>query len=444
MVSHRAVNFRMKPLHPIIEIEESVYQYAPARNGATPLGCHGNTCIIRHGENVFVSGTETLRELEPLNNTRWMLWRRNANGWKLLRQDDEGRQREPCPLGIFADGRLWLSNNPTLTPPNTFEGPSNPHLLRFDANNPAAPPSILQPQWQFNPGFNEHSYRAMGVDSAGGEIAVFNNFGYEQQHWAFLDRNGEWANRGVIQYPQRGCYENVALRNGVCQVQAVGDVVEPNAEWSAWKKAEGHRAEWDFVFRRLFYTRNLNMATQQFSAPIEIDNADETAGVVRNLDFYIDRDGAAHSLYFKQTVEIPEMRDVFFPDTPLAASLEYSIIRDNQVVQRKTLMQLDLKKDRAAPDWARFQVTPDGQLFVFAITRDKASEVKNCLFEILPNGEISTPVEIKLQKPLTAFMTANERGGSMPSNYLDIYGSANTDFLSGKDDEMRYVRIRLA
>ena len=285
----------------------------------------------------------------------------------------------------------------------------------------------------------------MGVDSEKGEIAVFNNFGYEQQHWAFLNNKGEWVNNGVIQYPQRGCYENVSLRDGVCQVQAVGDVVEPNAEWSAWKKKKGHRAEWDFVFRRLFYTRNGEMATQQFSSPIEIDNVDETAGVVRNVDFYIDCDGAAHSLYFKQTVEIPEMRDVFFPNTPLVASLEYAIVRDNEVVQRKTLLQFELRLTGETPGWARFQATPEGRLFVFTITKSESSkDFENSLFEILPNGEISTPIEIKLQKPLTAFMTANERGGSAPSNYLDIYGSANTDFASCQDDEMRYVRIRLA
>jgi hypothetical protein len=435
----------MKPFNSCVEIEEPIYGYSPFKNGASPLGCHGNTCIVRHGENVFVSGTETLRGLEPLNNTRWMLFRRDANGWQLLQKDDEGRQREPCPIGIFADGRLWLSNNPTLTLPNTFEGPSNPHLLQLDARNPTAPPRTLQPQWLFNPGFNEHSYRAMGVDRVNGEIAVFNNFGYEQQHWAFLDRNGVWANRGVIRYPQRGCYENVALRDGVCQVQAVGDVAEPNQEWAQWKKSNGHRGEWDFVFRRLFYTRNLEIGTQQFSAPIEIDNVDATAGIVRNVDFYVDKDGAAHSLYFKQTVEIPEMRDVFFPGAPLLASLEYAIIRENEVVGRKALLQLELHGNGDTPDWARFQATPDGRLFVFAVTKSKTPGIfKNRLFEILPNGKITPPIKITLQKPLTAFMTANERGGSAPSNYLDIYGSANTDFLSDEDDEMRYVRIRLA
>lgn len=434
----------MKSFNPVVEIEEPIYTYAPARNGASPLGCHGNTCIVRHGENVFVSGTETLRELEPLNNTRWILFKRDANGWQVQQRDDEGRQREPCPLGAFADGRLWLSNNPTITPPNAYDGSSNPHLLQFDANDRVALPNTLQPQWQFNPGFNEHSYRALGMDRENGELVVFNNFGYEQQHWAFLDRNGIWASRGVIRYPQRGCYQNVALRDGACQVQAVGDVVESNTEWSAWKKANGHRGEWDYVFRRLFYTCNLDIATQPFSAPIEINNVDATASVLRNLDFYVDKDGAAHSLYFKQNVEIPEMRDIFFPDTPLTASLEYAIIRDNEVVERKTLMPFALQRADANVAWARFQATPEGRLFIFTVMQNNdKSAYKNHLCELLPNGEITAPIEIALQKPLTAFMTANERGGSAPSNYLDIYGSANTNFGDGQDDEMRYVRIRL-
>jgi hypothetical protein len=116
------------PLRPAVEAEELVYEYTPAENGAGPLWCYGSTCIVRRGENVFVSGLETLAGAKPLNNCRWMLFRRGEKGWELQQADRDGRQREPCPLGLFADGRLFLSTNPTLTPPDTYGGPANRHL----------------------------------------------------------------------------------------------------------------------------------------------------------------------------------------------------------------------------------------------------------------------------------------------------------------------------
>ncbi len=68
------------PLRPVVEIEEDVYSYTPADNGAGPLWCHGSTCLARIGEDVFASGLETLKDAKPLNNCRWTLLRRGANG----------------------------------------------------------------------------------------------------------------------------------------------------------------------------------------------------------------------------------------------------------------------------------------------------------------------------------------------------------------------------
>jgi hypothetical protein len=127
----------MQTLNPTVEIEETIYSYTPANNGAGPMWGHGNTSIVRRGEDVFASGLETLQDIQPLNNTRWMLFKRDDNGWHLAQADETGLQREPCPLGVFSDGRVLLSTNPTLTPPNSYEGPANPHLLVFDADNAA-------------------------------------------------------------------------------------------------------------------------------------------------------------------------------------------------------------------------------------------------------------------------------------------------------------------
>ena len=81
-----------------VEAEETVYKYEPADNGAGPMWCHGNTCIVRHGDKVVVSGLETLQEVKPLHNTRWMLFERTDKGWELILKDEKERTREPSPL----------------------------------------------------------------------------------------------------------------------------------------------------------------------------------------------------------------------------------------------------------------------------------------------------------------------------------------------------------
>ena len=53
-------------LRPVVEIEEEVYSYEPADNGADPMWCYGSTCLVRIGDGVFVSGLETLKAAKPL------------------------------------------------------------------------------------------------------------------------------------------------------------------------------------------------------------------------------------------------------------------------------------------------------------------------------------------------------------------------------------------
>src|SRR5690606_30711106 len=82
-------------LRPVIEIEEDVYRYEPANNGAGPMWCHGSTCLVRIGDDLFAGGLETLPGAKPLNNCRWMLFRRGPQGWQKMCVDASGRTREP-------------------------------------------------------------------------------------------------------------------------------------------------------------------------------------------------------------------------------------------------------------------------------------------------------------------------------------------------------------
>jgi len=75
-------------------------------------------------DDVFVSGIETLKDVEPLCNVRWQLFKRDENRWALQQVDEKDRQREPCPLACFCDGRLLLSVNPNRAEPGERAGPA--------------------------------------------------------------------------------------------------------------------------------------------------------------------------------------------------------------------------------------------------------------------------------------------------------------------------------
>ena len=72
-------------LSPAVRAEEVVTEYLPAGNGAGPLWCYGSTVIARIGDDVYLSVIETGKDVPLLCNTRWQLWHRGPEGWKLLR-----------------------------------------------------------------------------------------------------------------------------------------------------------------------------------------------------------------------------------------------------------------------------------------------------------------------------------------------------------------------
>ena len=158
-------------LQPVVEVEEDVYSFEPANNGAGPMWCSGSTCLVRIGDDVFASGLETLKDAKPLNNCRWTLYKRTAAGWQLQQADPAGRTREPCPLVALAGGNLLLSANPTLVADrNAYNGPAQPEILRFSAKDPKAPFETILPVWDGQPQFTEHSYRSFAADPSSGSI----------------------------------------------------------------------------------------------------------------------------------------------------------------------------------------------------------------------------------------------------------------------------------
>ena len=432
-------DFRIK-----VEAEETVYDYEPADNGAGPMWCHGNTCIVRYGDNVVVSGLETLKDLKPLHNTCWMLFERTDKGWELLLKDEKGRTREPCPLGLINDGKILLSVNPTLTEPGSYNGPAEPQILQFDAEDLLANYETLMPVWEGTPEFTEHSYRSFAVDGPANELILFQNIGYSHAEWSFLDGDGNWKIQGKLQWPWgddyevpkpiRVCYPAVQLKNREVHFLGVSDIVEPNKAWKDYKfKLTGRK--WDYDFRRLFYTYSKDIVTEQFQDWVEVASREKTGGRIFPCDLWLAPDGLVHILWTERALD-ERLHEEFFPDEKQSHALNYAIIKEGEIIFRRPIM-LSKEVDELHPGRGRFQVTFENRLFIFYYVFSENNDFReNRLIEILADHSLSAPVKVELQRPFSNFFTATVRGGSEPSDIIDVYGQ-------DEKNEMRYARIRI-
>lgn len=419
-------------MQPKVEIEETVFQTADAKNGAGALWCYGAPLVARIGERVFVSAMEVGEGLLPLCNTRPRILMRNdfEAGWHTIWHPDDFREREPCPIVGFHDGAVFLSVNPLVNINETRRGLCNPHLLQFSTSDLKAIPKTIQPNWVEGTTFTEHSYRGLALDGVNGEILTLNiDAKTGEQCWSFCHRDGSWVKRGKIGFPIRACYPQVALKNRAAHVLAIGDIVEPIEEWRRYKFEQTKR-DWDYVFRRLFYIWTPDIATTDFASSLEVETVDASGGHINNLDLWCDADGNAHLLYIKQPV-VPILRQGFFPHLRLTRSLEHCIIRQGEIVSRNMLLLSGEDLSGEAPIYARFQATPDGKLFVVYASNPSAMKV----IQILPQR--TEPIKLELRDPLRTFFTAAERGGSKPSDIIDLFGIASDPHM------LRYARVKI-
>ncbi len=441
---------RAAGLAPVVEVEEDVYAFTPANNGADPMWCSGSTSLVRSGERVFASGLETIPDARPLNNCRWMLFCRETNGWRRVRMD-EGRTREPSPLAAFYDGRVFLSANPTLgTGPQPDGGPARPEVFQFPARDPDVAPVSLSPVWQGTPPFREHSYRSFAADGAVGELVLFQNIGYTHAEWTFRDPAGRWSAQGQLQWPWgaeydkpepvRVCYPNVALHDRAVYFFGVSDVVEPYQAWRQFKRELTGR-EWDYDFRRLFFTWTPDITRKPFAKWVEIASRDKTAGWMTPGDLWLASNGDVHLLWSERALD-ERLRPKFFPKAKQSHALNYAVVRDGEVIRRRTLMESTEDKSGLIGSAGRFQVTPDHRLFVVCyatgVTGDGQSVSENRVFEILADGSMGGPIRLPLTKPFTRFFTATVRGGSPPSRTLEMLGTR-----AGTGNTISYARVRL-
>jgi hypothetical protein len=436
---------------PIVEIEEDVYTYVAPDNGSGPLWCRGSTCIVRAGDRVFVSGTETVEDMPPLNNVRWTLWTRDDDGWRLVHRDTAELTREPSPLVNLGDGSTLLSANPTLNPPGTEGGgPAEPRVLRFDASDPGAQPEVLLPEWPGDPAFTEHSYRTFAADAQSHQALLMQNLGYTHAAWTRLDSQGEWSAQGELwwpvagepgaEYPLRLCYPVVQMVDDAMHFLGISDIIEPNPEWREYKRELTGR-EWDYDFRRLFYTSCPDLNTGDFSEWLEVASREETCGWITPCDIWVDPAGRAHLLWQERAID-ERLRERFFPQAKQRHSLEYAIIESGAVTLRRTLLEGGEGLGGLVPGLARFQVKPKGDLAVFyhvGGSDDEGQPLDENRVLILGEGGRTLGMwTLDLEHPFTNFFVASPRTGSPPSNTLDILGTC-----SGVPATIRYARVAL-
>lgn len=414
-----------------VEVEEPVYALVNPNNGSGPLWSFGCTPLARVGERVFVCQMETGEGVPLLCNTRWRLLERIDSGWRMVAEADGYRQREPVVVATDAASRLFLNVNDSMMPPGTRYGACDPHVLAFEIGGAAMTPKKLSPEWEGKPTFTDHSYRGYAADAANQRLLLFNiDARTSEQNYCVLAMDGTVVNCGKLSFPVRACYPQAAIAGEQGHILAVGDIVEPVAEWRAYKKEKTGR-EWDYVFRRLFYARAENVLTGRFDAPIEIANVDATAGHISNHDLWIGPNGDAYVLYSEAPVASELMREKFFPDKTTTPTLMLAIVRGGSAAERHVLVAPDATQQAGA---ARFHVRPNGE--VWALVYLSGPTARNVLLPIYPSPG-GPAVEVPFKSPFTNFLLASTRAGNAASDTIDVVGT------NGGFDGISYGRIAL-
>lgn len=419
---------------PRVEIEEKITTILPANNGAGPLWCYGSPGIVRTKEDTLVCIYQPDPTLDRLCNTRWTIWKRAESGWSMIMQGDFYDEREPCPLARLPEERVIISVNPLIDrAAKTRGGNCDPHLLSITPPYETSSPVQHLPVWDTTRQFTEHSYRGLGVDYDEDHLLLLNIDGHDGYAWSLFSEE-KWIRQGFFNFPIRACYPQIGLKNGAAHIMAIGDILETNSEWRSFKK-EHTGNDWDYDFRRLFYTWSPDIRNEAFKENIEIASFEETAGYIRNCDLWVDADNQVHMLFITKNIWHEYLRPRFFPGHPVIHTLEYRVYKEGQHVSSQTLASY--VKDDNEPDGSKIYFTSAGfhidsnqRLHVVFLADDK-------LFILQVNPwEHDTPQAIPLQTSFNSFLMPTPRNGSYQSDTIDLYGTV-------MDSEyLHYARIR--
>jgi hypothetical protein len=123
----------------------------------------------------------------------------------------------------------------------------------------------------------------------------------------------------------------------------------------------------------------------------------------------------------------------------MTVHLEYMVIKGGKTVSKKTLAETGGDSKGLQPSFARFHIRRNGKLcaIVAGTATGPPGGFGNYIGQILPGSAKPTFVHIGLKHPFGSFFTNTPRGGSEPSDIIDIFGIADDG------PNLRYARIRL-
>jgi hypothetical protein len=367
-------------------IEEDVCPVTRPDNGSQDTWCSGSTILSRVGDDVFVTQRTVIPDTKTLNNCQWKLLKRDHEGWRCIFDDDKNRTREPSPIAVFPEKNVvFVSANPTLDIyAEGYTIPAQPQIVRFHAGNDAIEKETLLPVWNGKPNFTEHTYRSFVADGKNNELILFQNDGYTHAEWSFYDRKGNWSARGKLVWPWednyakpgpvRICYPTIAMTDRKVFFCGVSDIIEPNPQWLAFKK-ELTGQEWDYDFRRLFFTWTNDITKEQFHPWIEISSREKTCGWMHPCDLYVAPDESIHLLWTEKAIDV-RLREKFFPGEKQSEALCHAVIRNGKIEKQNHVTICHEGEVKPVASTGRFHTTPDGRLWVvFYVKGNERNEI---------------------------------------------------------------------
>jgi hypothetical protein len=300
-------------------------------------------------------------------------------------------------------------------------------------------------RWEGQPRFTEHSYRSFAADRATGAWILLQNIDYTHAEWSFQGGAGGEAAAGRLTWPWgaeyakpqpiRVCYPNVAVRGRTVHFSGVSDIQDPNPAFRAYKKELTGR-DWDYDFRRLFYTWTPDVTREPFREWTELASREATCGGVSPCDLWVAPDGTVLVLWTERAID-ERLRARFFPEARQSHSLGLAVVKDGRVTGRRTLLESREEAPGPVAGAARFHELADGRLVLLRYVSGPAGS-GNELVPMGADGTPGTPVRVALTKPFTSYFTATPRAGTAASDVIDLFGSR-----AGTGNTMSYARIRV-
>jgi len=124
----------------------------------------------------------------------------------------------------------------------------------------------------------------------------------------------------------------------------------------------------------------------------------------------------------------------------MTAHLEYVVVKGGKVLSRKTLAETPQDSKGLEPSFGRFHISSEGALWVITAgtyTDGTKRTFGNYIGRIFPDQSSPKFVRIDLKHSFRTFFTNTPRGGSEPSDVIDLFGIADDN------PNLRYAGIRL-